>query len=257
MLDNDNQINAFAVLSASGVVTPAPVVVCEGVQAVATQLATSVRALPLAGATYPASVSDDAAKLAGYATVIDGVADAAAAFVAAVKPFSTPSELVQLKTGWECHVKGNRLSPAPPFALVAAMGDQTTPDALNELLQGVSLSALTAAMNAVNAKVGAAAAPADASAASTVVAQALTDDEIAALKDATAVLDALLSPLPACATALTGIADQVNTFTSTARKALSDAIAIALTTSLSTDPVMGPAVSTIMPAAVMAALKQE
>jgi len=257
MLDNDNQISAFAALSVSGMVTPAPVLVCEGVQAVATQLAESVRELPLAGATYPASVSDDVAKLAGYATIFDGVADAAAALVAAVKPFSNPSELVQLKTGWECHVKGNRLSPAPPFALVAAMGDPTTPDALKELLQDVSLSALTAAMNAVNAKVGAAAAPAGAGAASPIVAPALTDDEIAAVKDATAVLDVLLSPLPASATALTGIADQVNTSTSTAKKALSDAIAIALTTGLSTDPFMGPAVSTIMPAAVMAALKQE
>lgn len=255
MLDNDKQISAFAALSASGMVTPAPVVVCEAIQPQATQLADAIRALLLTGATYPAEVSPDVEKLPGYAAGFDGAAGAAAGFVTAVKPFSTPSELLQLKTGWDCHVKGNRLSPAPGFALVDAMGDTSIAGALQELLQGVSLSALTDAMTAINAKVSASAAPADTGI--TPAAPVLTDAEIDALQEATAALDAQLSPLAESSSALKSLAGQVAEATSTAKKALSDAVAITLTTGLSNDPVMGAAVSTIMPAAVLAALNQE
>lgn len=253
MLDNDKQINAFAALSASGMVTPAPVVICEGAQARAEQLAASVRALLLPDVTYPADVSGYTGKLSGYAASLDAAAGAAAGFIAAVKPFSSPSELLQLKTGWECHVKGNRLSPAPAFALVAAMGDEAITGAVGDLLQAVSLSALSGAMGAINAKAGADAAPGATGGA--VIAPAFTEEETAALKDATSALDALLSPVPASTSALAHLADQVNASTSTAKKAMSDAVAIALTSGLHGDPVMGQAVSAIMPAAVLAALK--
>ncbi len=255
MLDNDKQINAFAALSASGMVTPAPVVVCEGAQARAEQLAASVRALLLPDVTYPTDVSGYTGKLSGYAASLDAAAGAAAGFVAAVKPFSSPSELLQLKTGWECHVKGNRLSPAPAFALVAAMGDQAITGAVGDLLQAVSLSALSGAMGAINAKAGAAAAPGATGSAAT--APAFTEEETAALSEATSALDALLLPLPGSTSALARLADQVSASTSTAKKAMSDAVAIALTSGLSGDPVMGQAVSAIMPAAVLAALNEE
>ncbi|WP_145339997.1 hypothetical protein [Pantoea sp. PSNIH1] len=255
MLDNDKQINAFAALSASGMVTPAPVVVCEGAQARAEQLAASVRALLLPDVTYPTDVSGYTGKLSGYAASLDAAAGAAAGFVAAVKPFSSPSELLQLKTGWECHVKGNRLSPAPAFALVAAMGDQAITGAVGDLLQAVSLSALSGAMGAINAKAGAAAAPGATGSAAT--APAFTEEETAALSEATSALDALLLPLPGSTSALARLADQVSASTSTAKKAMSDAVAIALTSGLSGDPIMGQAVSAIMPAAVLAALNEE
>jgi len=255
MLDNDKQINAFAALSASGMVTPAPVVVCEGAQARAEQLAASVRALLLPDVTYPAEVSGYTGKLSGYAASLDAAAGAAAGFVAAVKPFSSPSELLQLKTGWECHVKGNRLSPAPAFALVAAMGDEAITGAVGDLLQAVSLSALSGAMGAINAKAGAAAAPGATGGAA--IAPAFTEEETAALSEATSALDALLLPLPGSTSALARLADQVSASTSTAKKAMSDAVAIALTSGLSGDPVMGQAVSAIMPAAVLAALNEE
>lgn len=255
MLDNDKQINAFAALSASGMVTPAPVVVCEGTQARAEQLAASVRALLLPDVTYPADVSGYTGKLSGYAASLDAAAGAAAGFVAAVKPFSSPSELLQLKTGWECHVKGNRLSPAPAFALVAAMGDEAVTGVVGDLLQAVSLSALSGAMAAINAKAGAAAAPGATGGAA--IAPAFTEEETAALSEATSALDALLLPLPGSTSALARLADQVSASTSTAKKAMSDAVAIALTSGLSGDPVMGQAVSAIMPAAVLAALNEE
>ncbi len=255
MLDNDKQINAFAALSASGMVTPAPVLVCEGAQAHAEQLAASVRALLLPNVTYPAEVSGYTEKLSGYAASLDAAAGAAAGFVAAVKPFSSPSELLQLKTGWECHVKGNRLSPAPAFALVAAMGDEAVTGAVGDLLQAVSLSALSGAMGAINAKAGAAAAPGATGSAATAL--AFTEEETAALSEATSALDVLLLPLPASTSALSRLADQVSASTSTAKKAMSDAVAIALTSGLSGDPVMGQAVSAIMPAAVLAALNEE
>ncbi|PPC61271.1 hypothetical protein C1Y41_18755 [Pantoea sp. ICBG 1758] len=255
MLYNDKQINAFAALSASGMVTPAPVVVCEGAQARAEQLAASVRALLLPDVTYPAEVSGYTGKLSGYAASLDAAAGAAAGFVAAVKPFSSPSELLQLKTGWECHVKGNRLSPAPAFALVSAMVDEAVTGAVGDLLQAVSLSALSGAMGEINAKAGAAAAPGATGSAATAL--AFTEEETAALSEATSALDVLLLPLPASTSALSRLADQVSASTSTAKKAMSDAVAIALTSGLSGDPVMGQAVSAIMPAAVLAALNEE
>lgn len=135
------------------------------------------------------------------------------------------------------------------------MGDEAVTGAVGDLLQAVSLSALSGAMAAINAKAGAAAAPGATGGAA--IAPAFTEEETAALSDATSALDALLLPLPVSTSALARLADQVSASTSTANKAMSDAVAIALTSGLSGDPVMGQAVSAIMPAAVLAALNEE
>lgn len=257
MLDNDKQINAYIALSAASVVTPFPVVVCQEIASHASVLAAAINALLLAGATYPASVSAYTGKIPDYVTSCSDTADVAKSFITAVNPFSSPSELVQLKTGWDCHVRGNRLSPAPDFALVAAMGDRSVTRPVLERISLITDNALTSAMAAINAKVSAAAAPAAGSDTGTTAAPAepvFTDAEIKALKDATTALDDLFQPLPALNAALTNYTNQVNTSTSTAKKALSNAVAIALTDGLRTDSVMGQAIAAIMPAAVMAAL---
>lgn len=259
MLDNDKQVNAFIALSAASIVTPFPAVVCQEIVVHASSLAAAINALLLPGATYPASVSAYTGKLPGYATSCGSASDAATAFISAVTPYSSPSELMQLKTGWDCHVKGNRLSPAPAFALVEAMGDRSITSGLFEGLQKVTTTALASAMAAINAKVSAAAAPAAGSGTGTGATTApaepsFTQAEITALKNATAALDVLFAALPAKNTALTNYTNQVNTSTSTAKKAMSNAVAISLTDGLRTDSVMGPAITAIMPAAVLAAL---
>lgn len=258
MLDNDKQINAFGALSALGMVTPVPVTVCQEAVTFAGSLATSFEALLLAGATYPATVSAYTGKITGYATSCATASDVASAFISAVNPYATPDKLMQLKVGWDCYVKGNRLSPAPAFALVDAMGDTAVTNGLRDQLKAITLQTITAAMSGINAKVTAAAASTATTGAggapAAPVEPSFTAAEISALIAATDALDAAFSDIQAKNTALTDYTNQVNTSTSTAAKAMKDAVAITLTDGLRTDPVMGPAIAAIMPAAALAAL---
>lgn len=257
MLDNDKQINAYNALSAAEMITPAPVVVCQEIVAQASAQAAAASALILPATNYPSSVSVQAGKIPVYAASFANAAGAAGGFIDAVKPYSAPSELLQLKTGWDCHVRGNRLAPAPAFTLVEAMGDTVITAALRELLQQTSLADLQAAMETINAKVSAAAGASAADSSGTAAPTAeptFSADEIAALDTAIQVLDAGLASVAAQNTALSDYTNRVNISTSTAKKALSNAVAIALTDGLRTDSVMGPAITAIMPAAVLAAL---
>lgn len=260
MLDNDKQIAAFGILSAQGFTTPAPVNSYREAIGLAKKLELAIDALYLQDATYPATVSACTDKLPGYVSTLTNATSAANSFISAIEGYTSPSELLQMKIGWECYVKGNRLDPVPGFALVDGLQDTDVCSSMTEKLELVTLAALNEAMKPINAKVKAAAAVAPAADGAAATAPlsppTFTPAEIAALKLATDELEPLFSAIAATSQLTSDYTDRVNSSTAAAQQSLSDAVSVTLAAGLITDPVMSKAIAAIMPAGAIAALKE-
>lgn len=261
MLDNDKQIAAFGILSAQGFTTPAPVISYREAISLAKKLELEIDELYLQDATYPATVSAYTDKLPGYVSTLANATSAANSFISAIEDYTSPSELLQMKIGWECYAKGNRLDPVPGFALVDGLQDTDVCSSMSEKLELVTLAALSDAMKPINEKVKAAtaaAAPAADGAAATAPLSppTFTPAEIAALKLATDELEPLFSAIAATSQLTSDYTDRVNSSTATAQQSLSDAVSVTLAAGLITDPVMSKAIAAIMPDGAIEALKE-
>lgn len=259
MLDNDKQIEAFGILSAQGLTTPAPVVKYREAISLAAEFSQGITALYLPDAEYPSAISEYTTKLPGYLAGLTSATIAANGFISAIEGYTSPSELLQMKIGWECHAKGNRLNPAPAFALVEGLRDNDVSGGMVAKLKEVSLEALADAMKPINDKMTVAAGTPAAGGTATpapLPPPTFTPDEITALKNATDALDPLFSGLAATSELTRDYTDRVNSSTTTAAKALSDAVAITLTAGLISDPVMSQAIAAIMPTGAIDALKE-
>lgn len=254
MLDDDKQIEAFGILSAQGVVTPQPIIVCGEIVTLAGQLVQTITPLLVAGTLYPASITGYTAKIAGYISHATQAGSAAEAFSKALEPYITPSELLQMKIGWECYAKGNRLNPPPTFPLVAALNDRVTTQALRAALGAVQTADLVKAMVSINTVLAVPPAPAEGGAAAPV--PALSAKQIEDLRLAVVALDVVFASVSNNVALTTNYTNLVNQATGTATRSLSNAVAITLTVGLATDPVMSQAISAIMPPGVMDALKE-
>ncbi|MDV1094969.1 hypothetical protein ACSI5N_25435 (plasmid) [Raoultella ornithinolytica] len=255
MLDNKGQVKAFQILSASGLITPASVTISREAASQATNRAESILALLLEGVTYPPAVSGYTGQLPGFADRLTQASTAATALADAIATYATPSQLLQMKLGWECHVKGNEINPEPPFSLVTGMGDTQTPQSLLDGVSGLVTDDLTRAMNAINAKVGASGAASQvAGEAGETTPPVLSEKEIKDLQDAVETIAASLAVIGATAGAVNALAGDINASTNQAEKGFKNAVSISLTNSLSTNPVMLPAITLIMPEGVMEAL---
>lgn len=255
MLDDDKQIEAFSILNAQGAVTPEPITVCGEIVTLAGTLVKTITPLLVAGTPYPASITGYTAKIAGYITQTAQAGSAAGAFSKALQPYITPSELLQMKIGWECYAKGNRLNPPPAFPLVAALNDRVTSKALRDALNAVKTADLVKAMTSINTLLAVPATPPEGG----VVAPtpALSEKQIEDLRLAVVALDALFSPVANNTTLTTNYTNQVNQATGTAKQSLNNAVAITLTVGLTSDPIMAQAISAIMPSGVISALKED
>jgi hypothetical protein len=254
MLDDDKQIEAFGILSARGVVTPQPIIVCGEIVTLAGQLVQTITPLLVAGTLYPASITGYTAKIAGYISHATQAGSAAEAFSKALEPYITPSELLQMKIGWECYAKGNRLNPPPTFPLVAALNDRVTTQALRAALGAVQTADLVKAMVSINTVLAVPPAPAEEAAAPV---PALSAKQIEDLRLAVVARDVVFSSVSNNVALTTNYTNPVNRATGTATKSLSNAVAITLTVGLATDPVMSQAISAIMPSGVLDALKED
>lgn len=254
MLDDDKQIEAFGILSAQGAVTPQPIIVCGEIVTLAGALVQTITPLLVVGTPYPASITGYTAKIAGYISQATQAGSAAAAFSKALEPYVTPSELLQMKNGWECYAKGNRLNPPPAFPLVSALNDRVTTQALRDALGAVKTADLVKAMASINTVLAVPPAPAEGGAATPV--PALSAKQIEDLRLAVVALDAVFASVSNNVALTTNYTNQVNQATGTATKSFSNAVAITLTVGLATDPVMSQAISAIMPPGVMDALKE-
>lgn len=254
MLDDEKQIAAFGILNAQGAATPAPITVCREIVTLAGSLGQTITPLLVAGTPYPASITGYTAKIAGYISLVTQAGSAAGAFSKALEPYVTPSELLQMKIGWECYAKGNHLDPAPTFPLVAALNDRVTTQALRDALGAVQTADLVKSMASINAVLAVPPAPAEGGAAAPV--PALSAKQIEDLRLAVVALDVVFASVSNNVALTANYTNQVNQATGTATKSLSNAVAITLTVGLATDPVMSQAISAIMPPGVMDALKE-
>lgn len=267
MLDDNKQITAFGILNAEGAVTPIPVTVCGESVTLASELAITLKPLLVDGTDYPSTITPYTSKIPGYASQLTQAGSAAGGFSKAISPYLTPSDLLQMKIGWECHAKGNRLNPVPVFPLVAALNDIITTRALRDALRAITLADLVKAMKSINDVVvtapdettsgsgsaggtGGAGAPPPPP-------PALTTKQIDDLRVATQTLDGLFSSLNQHTGLTVDYTNQVNQATATAKMSLNNAVAITLTVGLVADPIMAPAIAAIMPPAVIDALKEE
>lgn len=255
MLDDDKQIVAFSILSAQGAVTPQPIIVCREIVTLAGVLTQTISPLLVAGTPYPASITGYTAKIAGFISQATQAGSAAAAFSKALEPYTTTSELLQMKIGWECYAKGNRLNPAPAFPLVAALNDRVTTQALRDAMIAIKPADLVKAMTSINTLLAVPAAPPEGGTAAPT--PALSAKQIEDLRLAVVALDAKFAPMANNIALTTNYTNQVNQSTGTAVQSLSNAVAITLTVGLSSDPVMAQAVSAIMPPGVISALREE
>jgi hypothetical protein len=245
MLDKQGQVKAFQILSSSGLVVPSSVTISLEAAAQAQTRADTISSLLLPGVTYPPTISSYTGELQGFSDQLNQASSAAKGLGGAISPYITPSTLLQMKLGWDCYIKGNEITPAPPFALVDGMGDAQTPQALLDAVCAVQTDDLSSAMNAVNAKVQAGGGI------------PLTNDEIQALKDAVDGVQISLVDVGTTGTTVSTSAAKISTSTSQATNAFENAISITLTDSLRTDPTMYPAISLIMPDGVLHALESD
>ncbi|MDB6994097.1 hypothetical protein PMZ86_18650 [Escherichia coli] len=257
MLDSIAEVNAFKILNASGTTTPASITLSKTASSNASSLEENIQALILKDKAYPASVVSWVNQLSVFSEQLKTVSAEATNLADSLSPYTSPTELLQMKIGWECYVKGNDLSPAPEFALVTVMGDTLHPQSLIDALAAFELVPITSAMTAINAKVQASSGEASGNGSSTGTTQqpALTEEEIKALKDAVEAATEQINAINNTSSSLSTLTQQVKDSTGNAKQGLENAVAITLTGSLLGDEVMSPAISLIMPQGVIDALQ--
>lgn len=245
MLDNNKQIKAFKILNASGLVTPDSVTFSLSAATEAKAIGESLIASVDEDLTYPETVTKYIAEIEDLNEAMESAAIEAERFADAITPFSSPSELLQMRLGWDCYVKGNEISPTPAFWLVEGIEDKVVAAGLFEALQMVNLGPVTAAMTAINTTlVG-----------GTVL--LVPDEQVLALSVALADLKSEVVVVKSAATLLSQLTTDVTASTGVSKKALEDAVNITLTNNLITDALMSGAIVQIMPAGVIAALSEE
>ncbi|WP_105283387.1 hypothetical protein [Escherichia sp. MOD1-EC6153] len=261
MLDSIGEVKAFKILSGSGTSTPESITISRAASSKASSLASDIQEMVHPDKTYPDSVSAWTTQLLGFSEQLNEASKASSSLAESLSPYTTPSELLQMKIGWECHAKGNELIPTPAFALVEGMGNVSIPQSLMDALTALKLDDLNAAMNAINAKIeatgsagggdsdsGQAAGGAD-------QAPVITQDEVDALREAVTAAEVLLSEINSASESVVALTGRIKTSTTQATKGLENAVAITLTGSLLDDAVMSPAISLIMPQGVIDALQ--
>ncbi|EJP3266397.1 hypothetical protein NV570_003395 [Escherichia coli] len=260
MLDSIGEVKAFKILSDAGISTPESITISRAASVKASSLASAIQGIVHADKTYPDSVSAWTTQLLGFSEQLNEASKASSLLADSLSPYTKPSELLQMKIGWECYAKGNELTPIPAFALVEGMGNVSIPQSLTDALTALKLDALKTAMNAINAKIeaaGSAGGDSNGGQGGTGVAQApvITQDEIDALREAVTAAEVLLSEINSASESVVALAGRIKTSTTQATKGLENAVAITLTGSLLDDAVMSPAISLIMPQGVIDALQ--
>lgn len=261
MLDSIGEVKAFKILSDAGISTPESITISRAASVKASSLASAIQGIVHADKTYPDSVSAWTTQLLGFSEQLNEASKASSSLADSLSPYTKPSELLQMKIGWECYAKGNELPPIPAFALVEGMGNVSIPQSLTDALTALKLDALKTAMNAINAKIEAAGSAGGNSnggqgGAGGAQAPVITQDEIDALREAVTAAEVLLSEINSASESVVALTGRIKTSTTQATKGLENAVAITLTGSLLDDAVMSPAISLIMPQGVIDALQK-
>ncbi|EIH4660061.1 hypothetical protein B6P79_004933 [Escherichia coli] len=259
MLDSKGEVKAFKILSGAGVSTPKSITISRAASAKASSLASAIKEMLLDDKVYPDSVSAWTTQLRTFYEQLNEASKSSLSLADSLSPYTTPSNLLQMKIGWECYVKGNELAPAPSFALVEGMGNVSIPQALADALPLLELDDLRAAMDVINAKIEAAGnaggGDGEQTGAGAVQIPVITQDEIGALRKAVTVAETTVSVIVTASEHIASLTERIKASTAQAGKGIENAVAITLTGSLLNDAVMNPAISLIMPEGVIDALR--
>ena len=258
MLDSIGEVKAFKILSDAGISTPESITISRAASVKASSLASAIQGIVHADKTYPDSVSAWTTQLLGFSEQLNEASKASSLLADSLSPYTKPSELLQMKIGWECYAKGNELTPIPAFALVEGMGNVSIPQSLTDALTALKLDALKTAINAKIEAAGSAGGNSNGGQGGAGGAQApvITQDEIDALREAVTAAEVLLSEINSASESVVALTGRIKTSTTQATKGLENAVAITLTSSLLDDAVMSPAISLIMPQGVIDALQK-
>ncbi|MCX8980182.1 hypothetical protein NLN92_19435 [Citrobacter portucalensis] len=253
MLDTQKQIDAFKLLqghngSAHSVdVSGAMVTTAKAKADALTALKTTTPAV-----TYPATVTLLIARLDGYAAELTNASNAYKGLHGTLSPFNEIDELVNLSIGFDCWVKAYGHPVSTPFALVEGLAEITKVDGLKSHVDAFDATAITTALNAINAiLIAASSATPTPGVQPPTVAQTDVDALTVALDGQQATITAM-----AAATALINdLNSRAGASITQAQTAFHDAIEIALIEVLKQDPRMAGAITALVPANVLAALK--
>lgn len=260
MLDTQGQIDAFKILQRAGLNTPATVTLSRETESMATSLAKAISLLTPSGVSYPASVNAYTSLLPVFGENLTQAANAASALSAAISPYCTPSDLLQMKLGWECHVKANSMGEDESFPLVIGMGDTETPEALKMMLSELDVDELQAVMAVINNKLSASTSTSTgdgAGAGGAAVEPSFSDEEILALKTAVQSAAVVSGKITTATEATRAAATKISESTALAAASLKNAVAITLTNSMMADQAIFPALRLLMPAGAIDSLKEE
>ncbi|WP_228863388.1 hypothetical protein [Xenorhabdus sp. PB30.3] len=247
MLDNEKQIAAFRALGAEGLHPPAALSITQLTADHAIEKAAYLHKLVKQETAYPDPVTAAVRTINEASGKLTIAANAANAFHHAIKDYQSPSQLIQMRLGWTCYLKGNLLADSTPFHLIEAIADSQITTTQNQLVTRLKTEDIKAAMDEINAVLaknrGAGG-----------VASRLTDKQILRLNNAAEALTGSLSDLDRATEAVNRLATQANDSASHAQKSFSDAVSISIISGLLESTVMADALKAITPTSVMSAL---
>ncbi|MDE9467038.1 hypothetical protein [Xenorhabdus bovienii] len=245
MLDNEKQITAFRALSAEGLHPPVTLAISKSTADKSTAKAAYLRKLVKKEATYPDSVTNALSKITDAIGKLTISANAANAFYNTINGYQNPSQLIQMRIGWTCYLKGNLLPDNTPFHLIEAIADTEIMVAQNRLVTNIKTDDIKAAMDDINSilTIGAGG-----------IAQRLTDEQISRLNNAAKALEHSLNGLDKATESVNRLAIQANDSANSAQKSFSDAVNISMISGLLESTVMTGALKAITPTSVISAL---
>ncbi|HAV1601612.1 TPA: hypothetical protein JG832_002503 [Enterobacter hormaechei subsp. xiangfangensis] len=150
MLDNKHQVAAYKLLQSTPIKTAVSVSQAASIETTAKAKATSLTALKVATITYPATITAEVTKLAGWATLLNRAATVAGDFKTSATPWQTPTEMIELYVGWQVYCKVKGLPDTTPVRTNDAIADTTIVAALKAAVDGLDITALQTAWQTVN-----------------------------------------------------------------------------------------------------------
>lgn len=254
MLDNEKQIAAFKALAAEGIHAPASLITAQATGEQATSKAGLLDSMVKPEITYPASVSDSLKKITNASLILAAAASAANQFSLAINGYQSPSQLIQMRIGWECYLKGNELNADTPFYLIDAIADVELTLAQSQLISAIQTGNTEAAMKDINSTLSVGGIGVGDVSGSGGLTPQLTDKQIVRLATAAAELISSLSGVGTTSETVKALAEKASDSAHKANLSFSDAVGVSIISGLLESTVMAGALKAITPSSVINAL---
>ncbi|EPK7688507.1 hypothetical protein K7Y63_004119 [Serratia marcescens] len=150
MLDNPRQVNAFRELNKTGFTPATSVTQALAASEQAKAKHTSLLASLLPGIAYPTSISVPINQINEVATSLESAESTGREFTAAFTTYQSPSSLLTVSIGWDCHLKGEGKQVGTVPALVQALADTVTVRSMADAVAKVNPQQVIAVMHEIN-----------------------------------------------------------------------------------------------------------